>query len=199
MVKNKTLPGIIGKPFDDTIDGYFPLHISLIQMLERKQFAAALVVLEYAPIIYIPDLPALAPVPMNIKAGSAGLIRKMTLCVTPNSICGIGHWRWLNEPPKGQLDQLNPLIRLAEPCFVQGQSFVSGSEPTTILGSVNPSSAGSLRIVECTSPSELNASAIWGPFVPSQLIFEPDCMTVDSDAPEAVHRACPGLYLADFA
>ena len=65
--------------FEDTIDGYFPLRVSLAQMMDRNGFDAALVSLTQAPVAAFPGLPEDAPVPLTIRAGRAGLIDWLTL------------------------------------------------------------------------------------------------------------------------
>jgi len=108
--------------FEDVIDGYFPLHVSLAQMMARTGFRAALVGLDQAPILEIPGLPPEAPVPLNIRAGRAGMIDAMVLWVQGDgSLSGQGAWRWFD----GQTTDaaFDPMTRLAEPAIVAGVGF----------------------------------------------------------------------------
>jgi hypothetical protein len=127
-----------GEAFDDIIDGYFPLQVSLTQMLARKGFYAAHVTLSHAPIMDIPDLPPNAPVPLNIRSGRAGLIIYMSLDVTLDGLSGSGRWRWLGEsnPPGPEFD---PLTRLAEPAFLIGTGYRAGAAANALpLGKGHP-------------------------------------------------------------
>ncbi|MEX0284489.1 MAG: hypothetical protein AB3N23_07740 [Paracoccaceae bacterium] len=115
-----------GIAFEDTIDGYFPLHLSLRQFLDRHGFAAAEVILRYAPIMHIPNLPPEAPVPLNILEGVAGIASYLRLWATPSSLSGDGAWYWF-ESSDLSISQLDPMVRLAEPAFVEGIGFEVGS------------------------------------------------------------------------
>lgn len=109
-----------GRPFEDTIDGYFPLRVSLMQMMDRQRFARAWIRLRHAPILMVPGLAWDAPVPLNIGAGHAGLIDDLTLWIDKltQDVAGWGCWRWLApEAPAGPMD---PMTRLAEPAFIDG-------------------------------------------------------------------------------
>lgn len=111
-----------GARFEDIIDGYFPLHISIAQLLTRRKLTHAVLLLSHAPIMHIAGLDPQAPVPLSIRHGRAGMIDQMVLYAATNSAtCGLsgqGVWRWLDDTPPG--DIFAPDTRLAEPAFVQG-------------------------------------------------------------------------------
>ena len=152
-----------GRPFEQAIDGYFPLHTSLRHMLDRNGFSAAVVTLSYAPIMHIPDLPPDSPVPLNIRSGHAGLIGNLSLCVTQSRLCGFGHWRWFS-PDAGTGDRLSPLTRLAEPAFVEGVGLIPGRERTGRLGMVRRSAQQRVALFEHPPASLTPGARIWGPF-----------------------------------
>lgn len=109
--------------FEDIIDGYFPLQVSLGQMMERLGAMQATVEIAHVPIMHIPGLPHSAPVPLNICSGRAGLVEHLALNVAlgPNGtrLSGIGVWNWLDGDDSDIL--LDPMTRLAEPAFLTGQ------------------------------------------------------------------------------
>lgn len=116
--------------FDDLIDGYFPLQFSIFDLMQRRGLTTAVLSLSHAPIIDIPGLGTHEPVPLNIKAGRAGMIRQMTLrvAVTASSctLCGEACWSWLDGTDPGNV--FNPLTRLAEPAYLLGHVFpISGN------------------------------------------------------------------------
>lgn len=115
-----------GRAFEDTIDGYFPLHVSLRQMLHRNGFTAALVTLSHAPMLHVPGLPEDAPVPLNIRAGDAGIIKTARVWVSEDQLIGFGTWRWLT-PQSTMQQHLDPAVRLAEPVFVDGTGWTKQS------------------------------------------------------------------------
>ncbi|MBV7377580.1 hypothetical protein [Maritimibacter dapengensis] len=104
--------------FDDILDGYFPLGISVAQCLERNGFATALFVLTHAPILHLDDRPDTAPVPLRLGGQTSGLIRRlMVRATTGRSPQGQGEWLWHD----GVSDRpLTARTRLAEPAFVRG-------------------------------------------------------------------------------
>ena len=110
--------------FEDTIDGYFPLRISLSQMMARLGTSLAYVEIEHAPMIDVPGLAHDAPVPLNIRSGRAGLIDALYLKVEQNDgdtgLSGLGQWRWRDGQKSAILD---PMTRLAEPVFLRGCSL----------------------------------------------------------------------------
>ena len=152
-----------GHPFAQAIDGYFPLHTSLRHMLDRNGFAAAVVTLGYAPIMRIPNLAPEAPVPLNIRAGHAGLIGQLSLCVTHTRICGIGDWRWFSSDG-GADDLLDPLTRLAEPAFVEGVGLAKGDFPTAQFGPVRRSEHRKLALWTRPPDATMQIDRAWGPF-----------------------------------
>ncbi|MBO6776367.1 MAG: hypothetical protein JJ897_12890 [Marinibacterium sp.] len=147
------LTPVAGTVFEDTIDGYFPLHLSLRQMLNRQDFAAALVILRHAPIMHLPGLPEDAPVPLRLPDGKAGLIHRLMVLATRDekgaSLQSVGRWRWLTtEAPLG------PSTRLAEPAFLRGIGFKSAIDDTSV--SVCGAEASRIvltRLAQHTSPS----------------------------------------------
>ena len=56
--------------FNDVIDGYFPLQISLSHLLVRLNTTLAYLEIRYAPIMDIPGLAHSDPVPLNVKVGA---------------------------------------------------------------------------------------------------------------------------------
>lgn len=115
------LPSVL-YAFDNIIDGYFPLQVSLTQMMDRQQTRYAIFNLSHAPIMRIPGLPHDAPVPLSIFNGSIGLIRSMLIELDrrdgPVQLRGLGCWAWANESTKE--DTLDPMTRLAEPAYLWG-------------------------------------------------------------------------------
>jgi hypothetical protein len=112
-------------PFEDVIDGYFPLQASLDQMMDRLGVSQAVVEIRFAPIMDIPNLAPTDPVPLNIRAGRAGIIDQLCLSIQNTdgeiSVTGTGDWRWLDgEHCTGPFD---PMTRLAEPAFLLGWSL----------------------------------------------------------------------------
>lgn len=117
--------------FDDFIDGYFPLEISILHLMQRRGLSYARLTLSHAPIMHIPDLHPDAPVPLNITAGRAGMIDQMVLVVhAAGRICRLqGHvsWRWLDGSETGRT--FDPLTRLAEPAYLQGEAITAAEVP----------------------------------------------------------------------
>lgn len=118
--------------FDDIIDGYFPLAVSLGHMLQRLKTQSAFVMIAQAPIMHIPDLPAEAPVPLNTRGAYLGLIDHLSLRVDAAlggiQLSGAGTWRWLNRPDAPHV--LDPMTRLAEPAFLTGVTPSNGLRDT---------------------------------------------------------------------
>lgn len=116
-------------PFEDIIDGYFPLQVSLAQMMTRLDVAEAVIDLRHAPIMHIPGLPPTSPVPLRVERGNVGQIDHMALYVrragAALKLSGHGTWNWY--APGHQSDGFDPLTRLAEPAFVTG--FALGRAP----------------------------------------------------------------------
>lgn len=116
-------------PFEDIIDGYFPLQESLRQMLVRNNFAAACVTLTHAPIMNIPGLAPTTPVPLRLECGTAGIADRLDLIVAligrKTRLTGYGRWRWYPDSVgSGRL--MASSTRLAEPAIVQGIGRVAG-------------------------------------------------------------------------
>lgn len=115
------LTAVTCRQFEDTIDGYFPLKISLDQMMERQGFETVLCKISHAPIMEIDGLPIDAPVPLSVRAARVGLIEDMLLIVAQDEVRGSGVWRWFGE--SGLETDFNPITRLAEPAFLEGVGF----------------------------------------------------------------------------
>lgn len=133
-------------PFDDIIDGYFPLQVSLAQMMARLGADYALVELSYAPIMRIPGLAHDAPVPLNIREGTAGSIKRMLIEVDlrnpPLRLRGHGAWSW--NDTKHAEDVLDPMTRLAEPAYLTGLRHPAPpqqSQPLCLTGTDNTGQA----------------------------------------------------------
>lgn len=163
--------------FDDTIDGYFPLQVSLAQMLARNGFAAALVTLRYAPIMHIPGLPLDAPVPLTIRAGVAGVIHELSLCATPSRLSGFGDWRWLTPAPSDDKAPappcFDPHTRLAEPAYLTGLGFRAGALATAHLGPIAAAEDGRATLGFGAADQhrdqhrDQHGDLLWGPFGPA--------------------------------
>ncbi len=180
---------LAARAFEDTIDGYFPLHVSLAQMLARCGFAAALVHMKFAPIMDFPGLPATAPVPLSVSTGFAGLLECATFCVTPQALSGVGRWRWLSANATSAA-RFGVLTRLAEPCFVTGLGLASGEEETTLFGAVRSAHNGELSFAQ-QLPADLPKSArVWGPFKHDEIVFS------ERDA-KPLPNATNGSYIID--
>lgn len=106
--------------FEDILDGYFPLGLSIADLLHRNALGAADLKLSFAPIFVVSGLPHDAPVPLNIRSGRAGIIDEAVLSVALSEgetrLSGSARWRWLDgmEVP----ETLDPMTRLAEPALV---------------------------------------------------------------------------------
>lgn len=124
-----------GGGFEDIIDGYFPLEMSIAQMMARRDLTHAVLLLSHAPIMYIEGLSPHAPVPLSIRQGHAGMIDQMVLCAGPDGLSGQGAWRWLDGTPTGKV--FDPQTRLAEPAFLLGVGKTSWDKtpPRCILKS----------------------------------------------------------------
>ena len=197
MDSNTIASGLVGELFEETIDGYFPLHVSLNHMLERTGYASAVVTLQYAPIMHIPGLTHNAPVPLNIKTGLAGMIEKMSFCVTRNTLCGSGNWQWLQDENSSSTKEtvtLDSMTRLAEPCYLTGCGFASGTCSTSLLGSVCQSKQGKFKIVKQPEKRESQA-LIWGPFKPSRINFVDSPFAMHNEYGLHVHDAKLGHYI----
>lgn len=121
---------------EDILDGYFPLRISVADMMARSGLRHAALELSFAPIIEVPGLAPDAPVPLSIQSGRAGLILHAALVVTIGpteaQIGGRARWRWLDGLPGAAT--LDPMIRLAEPALVSVQPLEQAVDvPPSIL------------------------------------------------------------------
>lgn len=109
--------------FEDILEGYFPLRLSVADLMMRRNLTHATLELSFAPIIDVPGLPPDAPVPLNIRSGRAGMIRWARLDVQSmpggSMVGGCGKWEWFDDTP--QETALNPMTRLAEPALVTVQ------------------------------------------------------------------------------
>lgn len=138
-----------GAGFIDTIDGYFPLQVSLCQMMARRGLDCAALHLSFAPILDVPGLPATAPVPLNIRAGRAGMITEMRLLLREGGarITGYGVWHWFDAGPAPP--QFDPATRLAEPAIIEGRALaaeaVASVPDTPIAGQPTQALAALLR------------------------------------------------------
>lgn len=130
-------------PFEDIIDGYFPLQVSLMQMLERLGSDLAYVEITHAPIMQIENLPHDAPVPLNIRDGRAGVIDQLHLRVAADgAISGAGTWRWLDG--SSATEPLDPMTRLAEPAFLSGFCLAPAHPRPTEIAALSEAIAGGL-------------------------------------------------------
>ncbi len=177
------MPPTDARIFEDTIDGYFPLRVSLAQMMDRNGFDAALVSLTQALVAAFEDLPDDAPVPLNIRAGRAGLIDYLTLWLWRDAgtvaMRAQGQWRWL----AGGSEEagLDPMTRLAEPAFLHGIGWPGKGD-----GVCKPAE------IDLTAGAEAGSGAsLWGPLPEAEGIVWADRPAVFG-APRA---PIPGRYL----
>ncbi len=166
--------------FDDIIDGYFPLKLSLLQMLDRLNTSIAYVEISHAPIMEISGLAPQDPVPLTINTGRVGIIDKLHVRITRDSdFSSNGTWRWLDSLAPEKI--FDSMIRLAEPAYVQGFFARNGHR----------SHSGKIAKTVFRNKVPEN-SAIWGPFMrnPSQITYP---KTVEYD-----HRYRVEEFLAIF-
>lgn len=147
METEPTIMPLAGHVFEDTIDGYFPLQESIKQMMRRQGFSAAIVSLNFAPAMDIPNLAPEDPVPLYVTDGFGCMINRMTLVVRyiggEVEIEGLGNWKWF-DGPLVDAPHFSSLYRLAEPAFIKGVGFRVGEVDTMLLG----------RIVEGNHPPQ---------------------------------------------
>jgi len=109
--------------FEDTIDGYFPLHESLRQLLERNRIETAIVRIIHAPAMEISGLKRQDPVPLCMANDQGCMIHQMTLIVCLEqdeiTVSGAGHWTWTGVHRLNDV-QFSVEHRLAEPAFIRG-------------------------------------------------------------------------------
>ena len=111
-----------GRPFQDILDGYFPLRESVRQMAVRQGFGAVTLMLTQAPVMDVAGLAEDEPVPLHLREGYAGLIDTLILTGLRAAdgrfrLFGGGDWRWFDARDDAALPAD---IRLGEPAFVQG-------------------------------------------------------------------------------
>ncbi|WP_213218095.1 hypothetical protein [Roseibium polysiphoniae] len=115
-----------GRPFEDILDGYFPLHESILQLLQRQGFSAMWITLLHAPFMKIEGLPEDAPVPLHLRKIYSGMIDHMLLLAfsTPDGmgLAGTGDWIFVNSWEGNDL--FPDGIRLGEPAFVRGVGLI---------------------------------------------------------------------------
>lgn len=125
--------------FEDFIDGYFPLTLSLRHLIDRLQVEAAFVVLRVAPMMDLPGLNPEDPVPLHIDPAQAGQINWMAVTARRTAVATVisGHalWTW-NASESQSSPFLPPTIRLTEPVFVRGIGFRGGSHDFKSLGPI---------------------------------------------------------------
>ncbi|MEM9358579.1 MAG: hypothetical protein AAGB04_20555 [Pseudomonadota bacterium] len=126
-------------PFEDFIDGYFPLGLSLRQLLDRHGFASAWIVMRVAPMMDIPGLLADDPVPLHVDPADAGQIDWLAAAVQKREesavYSGCANWAWNDQARVGE-HTLPARIRLAEPAFIRGIGFLTGAHKSKALGAV---------------------------------------------------------------
>lgn len=139
-------------PFEDFIDGYFPLDRSLRHLLDRRGFVSAWVTVRVAPMMQVAGLADRDPVPLHITPETEGQIEWLATAIRcegeTTSVSGFAKWHW-NEPSRNQCQTLSSEIRLSEPAFVRGFGFVPGTLQTRTLGAVR--SAKDTSIVNLVS------------------------------------------------
>ena len=126
--------------FEDILDGYFPLSLSVADLLRRRGVRYGVLRMSFAPIIDVPDLPYDAPVPLSVAAGRSGMIYEAKLLASLSStgadLSGTAHWRWFGY---GQSEEaLDPMTRLAEPALV-------AVYPEAEMASLKQATPGSIR------------------------------------------------------
>lgn len=153
--------------FEDFIDGYFPLKVSLSTLLERHGFASAWISMRVAPMMHIADQPADAPVPLYLDPILGGELSWFSGTIVLDHhgpvLSGHAEWRW-NDASRQSSAQLPPDIRLAEPAFLRGIGFAPGNVKTSSLGNVkeweNGSSVTFIRRNSAVTPQHLNTQCI---------------------------------------
>ncbi len=133
-------------PFEDFIDGYFPLGLSLRHLLNRRGFAAAWIVMLVAPMMEIPSLDPKDSVPLHIDPAHGGQIDWLSAtirCVGQSvRLSGCAIWDWY-DPARSGHDAPSAATRLAEPAFIRGIGFLPGDVRTHALGAVRAGSGTS--------------------------------------------------------
>ena len=139
--------------FNDVIDGYFPLQISLSHLLERLDTSLAYVEITYAPIMDIPGLKLFDPVPLNLKMGRVGMIEKLHVRYeSSGNFSSNGSWHWLDAQEAN--NSFDKVIRLAEPAYVEG--FFVSNKPVS----------NSMKVAKSITADEMPiGKEVWGPFI----------------------------------
>jgi hypothetical protein len=105
---------------EDVLDGYFPLRLSITDLMQRMGLATAQLDLSFAPILDVPGLAYDAPVPLNIRSGRAGMIHEASLIVSLQgsvaAVRGLARWTWFDGTSAETV--FDPMTRLAEPALV---------------------------------------------------------------------------------
>ena len=182
-----TEPGFIIHPdplyaFDDIIDGYFPLQVSLAQMMDRLGLKEAAVELRHAPIMHIPGLPSTSPVPLRIERGEIGQIDQMALHVrrvgASLKLSGHGCWGWHGSSQ--QAETFDPFTRLAEPAYITGFAFDPRPKAPNLTDPGVSAWRVSFDTANTTEPARnaLEADYVLGPFGIEERIIRRDANTV---------------------
>lgn len=111
-----------GVPFSDTLDGYFPLAVSVQQMMARNGFDSAWFTLGFAPFVDVPHLLDTDAVPFSLRNHLSGMIGSMAL-VGSFTNAGFrleGTGSWYREEPARSNRTLTGHVRLGEPAIVTG-------------------------------------------------------------------------------
>jgi hypothetical protein len=139
--------------FNDVIDGYFPLQISLSHLLVRLNTKLAYLEIRYAPIMDIPGLAHSDPVPLNVKVGRAGMIEKLHVRYeSSGNFSSNGSWHWLDAQEANS--SFDKVIRLAEPAYVQG--FYASNKPVS----------NSMKVAKSLIADDMPiGKEVWGPFI----------------------------------
>jgi hypothetical protein len=139
--------------FNDVIDGYFPLQISLSHLLVRLNTSLAYVEIKYAPIMDIPGLELFDPVPLNLKVGRVGMIEKLHVrYASSGNFSSSGSWHWLDAQEAN--NSFDKVIRLAEPAYVEG--FYVSNKPVS----------NSIKVAKSIIADDMPiGKEVWGPFI----------------------------------
>ena len=139
--------------FNDVIDGYFPLQISLSHLLKRLDTSLAYVEIKYAPIMDIPGLQLFDPVPLNLKVRRVGMIEKLHVRYeSSGNFSSNGSWHWFDAQEAN--NSFDKVIRLAEPAYVEG--FFVSNKPVS----------NSMKVAKSIIADEMPiGKEVWGPFI----------------------------------
>ena len=125
--------------FEDFIDGYFPLNVSLGHMLARHGFSSAWILMRVAPMMEIPGLTVAEPVPLHLNPAHGGQVDWLAATVRISGhlvgLSGLAKWHW-NDPAKANEQKILTTLRLAEPAFLRGVGFMAGDVYSLSLGKV---------------------------------------------------------------